>query len=137
MSAADLAIPRLKVEEGFRAFPYTDSVGKSTVGYGCNLQAGLTQHAAEALLVAQVDEMHSALSVYGWYENLDEARQSVCLDIAFNAGLHGLVAGFPNMIAAIERQDWARAAAECHVQNPQLAGRYEQLAKLLLGGSSE
>ena len=137
MSAVDLAIPRLKVDEGFRAMPYTDTVGKLTVGYGCNLTAGLTEHAAEALLVAQSDELHLALSVYGWYEALDETRQSVCLEIAFNVGLHGLVAGFPRMIAALERHDFVSAATECHVQDPRLAGRYAKLAQILLTGMTQ
>lgn len=133
MSAVDLALPRLKVEEGFRAKPYRDTRGFLTVGYGCNLDAGLTEHAATGLLMAQADEMHLALCAYHWYEALDEARQSVCLDIAFNSGLHGLI-GFHNMIDALGRKDWAAAAHECHVQNPELAGRYEKLAHILLTG---
>lgn len=135
MSAVDLALPRLKAEEGFRAKPYRDTRGFLTVGYGCNLDAGLTEHAAEGLLMAQADEMHSALCAYHWYEGLDEARQSVCLDIAFNSGLHGLLA-FHNMINALERKDWATAAAECKVTNPELAGRYDNLAQILLTGTA-
>ncbi len=135
MSAVDLALPRLKIEEGFRAKPYEDTRGFLTIGYGANLDAGLSEHAAEALLTAQADEMHLALLSYAWYEALDEARQSICLDIAFNAGLHGLVSGFPRMIAALARHDFASAATECHVQNPELAGRYQRLAQMLLIGS--
>jgi lysozyme len=136
VSAVDLAIPRLKVAEGFRSRVYTDTEGHKTIGYGCNLDAGLTQSAAEALLVAQADELHSAISAYGWYATLDPVRQSVCLEIAFNAGLSGLVSGFPRMIAAIGSQDWTTAAAECHVVNPELASRYAALAQLMLTGSA-
>lgn len=133
MSAVDLALPRLKTEEGFRAKPYQDTRGFLTIGYGCNLDVGLTEHAAEALLIAQADELHLVLCTYSWYERLDELRQSVCLDIAVNAGLHGLL-DFPHMIAALAKGDWATAAAECKVTNPELAGRYAALAQLLLTG---
>ncbi len=134
MSAVDVALPRLKIEEGFRPKAYKDTRGFLTIGYGFNIDGGITQHAAEALLTAQADEMHVALSAFAWYEALDEVRQSVCLDMAFNLGLHGLIAGYPKMIAAIERHDFVSAATECHVSNPELSGRYQRLATLLLTG---
>ena len=134
MNAVDLALPRLKNEEGFRATKYTDTQGHTTIGYGFNVDAGISQYAATALLNAQAAERHNALLTYSWYSGLDPVRQSVCLDIAFNGGLHGLLE-FPHMIAALSRQDWASAAAECKVTNPELADRYEKLAQLLLTGA--
>ena len=134
MSAIDSALPRLKTEEGFRARVYRDTEGHQTIGYGWNIDAGITPRAAIALLQAQLEEIHDTLSSYSWYAGLDPARQGVCLDIAFNDGLHGLL-GFPHMIAALARQDWPIAAAECRVTNPELAGRYEALAKILLTGA--
>lgn len=68
-----------------------------------------------------------------WYAKLDPVRRSVCLDIAYNEGVHGLL-NFPHMIAALSRQDWPSAATECHVEDPKLAGRYAALAQLLLIG---
>jgi len=136
MSAPDRAFPRLAQEEGFRSRLYADTRGYQTLGYGFNVSAGITQRAAAALLRAQLEELHEALCAYSWYENLDEARQAVCLDIAFNDGLHGLVLGFPKMIAALSTQNWTVAASECHVTNPELASRYDALAKILLTGAS-
>ncbi len=133
MNAVDLALPRLKTEEGFRATKYLDTRGKLTIGYGFNLDAGISQYAAAALLSAQAAERHESLTAYPWYANLDPTRQSVCLDIAFNDGLSGLL-HFPHMIAALAKDDWAGAAAECKVTNPELAGRYAALAQLLLTG---
>jgi lysozyme len=133
MSAVDLALPRLRIEEGFRALPYHDVVGKWTVGYGCNLDAGLSERAAAALLIVQAEERHDFLLQLPWYAALNEVRQSVCLDISFNAGIAGLLK-FGRMIAALEVQDWSRAAQECHAVNPELAGRYAALAQLLLTG---
>lgn len=133
MNAVDLVLPRLKTEEGFRATKYTDTQGHLTIGYGFNVDAGISQFAAAALLSAQAQERHDELRAFPWYVALDPVRQSVCLDIAFNSGTHGLL-NFPHMIAALSRQDWPSAAAECKVSNPELAGRYEKLAQLLLIG---
>ena len=133
MTAVELALPRLKTEEGFRATKYTDTQGHLTIGYGFNIDAGVSQYAAGALLSAQASERHEQLLKLDWYAHLDAVRQSVCLDIAFNSGVNGLL-HFPSMIAALAKGDWATAAAECKVVNPELAGRYAKLAQLLLTG---
>ena len=137
IDAVRIAWPRLKLEEGFRSHPYTDTGGHTTVGYGFNLDAGITMRAAEALLLAQAQEIHEALLQLSWYAALDPVRQSVCLDIAFNAGEGGLLK-FPHMIAALARQDWPTASTECRVENPALdASRYATLRQLLLIGGAQ
>ena len=133
MTAIDSVLPRLRTEEGFRARAYRDTEGHLTIGYGLNIEAGITPRSAAALLQSQLEELHETLSGYAWYAGLDPARQGVCLDIAFNDGLHGLLS-FHNMIAALGRQDWVTAQSECHVQNPELKERYDTLAKILLTG---
>ena len=114
---------------------YKDAYGNMTIGYGFNINAGITQPEAQALLVAQVNERDTALRAYSWYQALDPARQSVCLDIAINAGLHGLLS-FGKMITALTAQDWETASDECHVSNPILAGRYAKLAEIMLTGAA-
>ena len=133
MSAVDVALPRLRQEEGFRATLYVDTEGHKTIGYGLNIDAGISQRVAAAALQTQLEELHEALSKYPWYAPLDPVRQSVLLDVAFNDGLAGLL-HFPHMLAAISRQDWASAATECHVENPELSGRYKILSQILLTG---
>lgn len=135
MSAIDSALPRIRVEEGFRSRPYLDTEKHLTVGYGLNLDSGISERVAAAALVEQLQELHEMLSRYTWYAGLDPTRQGVCLDIAFNDGLHGML-GFHNMIAALGRQDWITAQSECHVQNPELQGRYATLARILLTGAA-
>jgi GH24 family phage-related lysozyme (muramidase) len=132
MSAVDLALPRLEIEEGFRPLPYLDTNGLGTIGYGFCYTRGITKRAAAALLREQTAELHDALMGYSWYAGLDPVRQSVCLDIAINEGLGGLL-HFPRMIAALTAKDWKTAAVECHVEDPKLAGRYSTLAQLLAG----
>jgi len=136
VSAVDIALPRLRQEEGFRATLYVDTEGHKTIGYGLNIDSGISQRVAAAALQAQLEELQEALTKYPWYVPLDPVRQSVLLDIAFNDGLTGLL-HFPHMLAAISRQDWASAATECHVENPEIAGRYQKLAQLLLIGGTQ
>jgi lysozyme len=133
MSAITEVLPRLRTEEGFRAVAYKDTQGHITIGYGFNTDGGITQYAANALLTAQLNELDATLSGYAWYKSADDVRKSVFLDIAYNAGLHGLL-NFPHMLAAAANGDWATAAGECKVQEPELAARYAALAQLLLTG---
>lgn len=133
MNAIDCVLPRLKTEEGFRSRIYTDQEGHPTIGYGFNLDAGISERAAAALLIEQLQELHEMLVRYSWYAGLDPVRQGVCLDIAFNDGLHGLLA-FPKMITALSQRDWLVAKSECHVTNPELQERYDALGKILLTG---
>lgn len=133
IDAVERTFQRAKAEEGFRARAYKDTRGNSTIGFGFNIDAGITPRAAAALLREQLQEAHEKLLKLPWYTALDAVRQSACLDIDFNEGEGGLLR-FPHMIAALSRQDWASAATECHVEDPRLAGRYQQLAQLLLTG---
>jgi len=133
VTATDIVFPRLQVEEGFRALPYKDSKGLTTVGYGFCVDRGITKRCAAALLREEIAEAHDTLSTYPWYKGLDPARQSVCLDIAINDGLHGLL-GFVSMIHFLTLQNWEQAAVECHVSNPELASRYQTLAQVLRTG---
>ena len=137
MTAVDLALPRLKTEEGFRAAVYRDTQGHQTIGYGFNLDAGISKVAAESLLIAQAQERHDALLKFPWYAALDPVRQSVCLDVAFNNGLHGLLE-FVHMLSALAKQDWEGAAAELLNSKAAnlLPARYQSLANILRTGVS-
>jgi hypothetical protein len=68
---------------------------------------------------------------YQWYLQTDTVRQSVLLDIAYNAGdlLH-----FPKMLAAFLVKDWPTAATECDVTNPELKSRYANFQRIILSG---
>ena len=139
--AINLVVARLASEEGFRSFAYDDATGQRvrapkgnlTWLYGCNLETSGTPELGALVLAYQVRKVSDQLTSFTWYANLDEVRKSVCLDIAFNGGVGGLL-HFPHMIAALARQDWATAKAECVVQNPELSGRYTKLGDILLSG---
>lgn len=141
MNAVDLTQARLDPEEGTKLYPYDDATGlrvcapkgHTSWGKGFNLDecgsVGLFNVMERYLL----EQENKSLQVLPWYAHLDPVRQSVCLDIAYNDGTSGLLA-FHRMIGALEIGDWAGAAAECKVTNPELANRYAALAQLLLTG---
>ena len=135
MSAVDIAVARLKVEEGFRAKKYPDPRGFETIGYGFNVDAGISPYAAGALLTAQSVEAADALSKYWWWASLDDVRASVLVDLVINDGLAGLL-HFPKMLAAIGAKDWTTAQAE--LMNSEAAAelpvRYAALGQILLSG---
>jgi hypothetical protein len=145
MSAIDVLGARLPREEGVQNVPYDDATGKPVVapvgnlswGYGFNLmQCGSTGlfNAMERFLLGDIDMQ---LQQYPWYQQAGDVRASVFLDIAYNAGLSGLVKGFPKMIAAATSGDWIEASAQCAVADPSLdASRYAPLRQLLLTGES-
>lgn len=133
MTAIDSARARLQTEEGFRPRLYRDTRGYQTIGYGFNVDAGVSQRVAAATLAEQLQELQETLSTYSWYAGLDPIRQGVCLDIAFNEGLHGLLR-FPHMIAALAAKDWLAAQNECRVEDPKLSSRYAELGEIILTG---
>ena len=138
MSATDLAVERLKVAEGFRSAPYKDIVGKTTLGYGFNVEAGITQYAALALLDAQATEVAFDLAKQDWYVTLDDVRKSVCIELAFNLGLAGFLA-FHDTIQALRSGNWQGAHDELLDSKAaqQLPARYARLAQILLTGVND
>ncbi len=137
MSAIDLAVGRLKTDEGFRTLAYTDTTGHETIGYGFNVTAGISQFSAAALLTAQATELATELQAFGWYTGLDEMRSSVLIELAFNLGLAGLL-HFPAMLQALRSGNWQGAHDELLNSDAAraLPARYQMLANLLLTGGS-
>jgi len=143
MNAIDIAEARLDPEEGDEIYPYDDATGlrvrapKGHIswGKGFNLDACGSVGLFNVMRRYLLEQEEASLRVLSWYAGLDPVRQSVCLDVAYNSGTSGLL-HFPHMIAALAKGDWATAAAECKVTNPELAGRYQKLAQLLLTGET-
>jgi lysozyme len=135
LSAIDIVLPRLKVDEGFRPKKYLDTRGLETIGYGFCIDAGISEHVASALLTAQVEECWNAVMAFWWANQLDEVRLSVVLELAFNNGVNGLL-HYPKMITAIGAKDWQSAHDELLDSDAAraLPNRYKALANLLLTG---
>lgn len=135
MSAVDLAVAREKPAEAFRAHKYLDPRGFETIGFGFNVDAGISLFAATALLVAQTQERADALKGFWWAQGLDDPRMSVIIEVAFNGGVQGLL-HFPKMLAAVGAKNWQVAHDELLDSDAarELPKRYGALAQILLTG---
>lgn len=96
--------------EGLRRFPYTDTVGKLTIGVGRNLSdVGISDAEAMDLLDHDLDACIRDLSTTPWFADLDPVRQRVMVDMRFNLGATRL-RSFRNTLAAVARGDYEAAA---------------------------
>lgn len=161
---------QLILHEGLRLLPYQDTEGYWTVLCGYNLDARgwddiervlgrkvmppdctdeqpfgtphFTKEDAIKVLRADIERVQKAVRVYfPEFDNLNEPRQRVAVDMAFNMGFRAL--GFKKCIAAIKRKDWSTAARELY--NSKWArqvgdgpggklDRCDRLSKMLLTG---
>ena len=98
--------------EGLRLKPYRCTAGKLTIGYGRNLDdRGISRKEAYAMLDRDIRDCEQWLidKIPDIYNNLDEVRQSVLLNMCFNLGIKGLLS-FKNTLRFIATGDWERAA---------------------------
>ena len=102
----------LKRHEGCRLRPYKDSTGNLTIGYGRNLDSiGITMHEADYLLSGDIDSaVKTARHIVYNFDSLDEVRQEIVVNMAFNIGMK--LGGFRKMRLAIAEGDFDKAAEE-------------------------
>lgn len=105
-------IDALKKSENYEKFAYKDSEGILTIGYGTNIEDGLEEFEAEALLVAYIKYLERELptKVSGW-EFLNSARRDVLVSMAYNLGIPRFLK-FERMLGAIAIQNYKAAAIE-------------------------
>ena len=135
MNRAQL-IADLTRDEGLRLKPYKDTVGKTTIGIGRNLDdVGITKAEAEYLLENDIDKVAAQLTArLPWWQGLDEPRQRAVANMAFNLGIDGLLK-FTATLAALRAGD--NKAAAYHALNSkwaeQVGARAQRIAKLMEG----
>lgn len=127
----------LRRDEGVRLKPYTDTVGKLTIGVGRNLtDVGITPEEAAFLLDNDIATALGSLATKPWFNSLDPVRQRVLVNLCFNLGINGLL-GFHRMIAALIQKDYERAAHELETSKlaRQTGQRNVRLAHMLRTGT--
>lgn len=112
--AQKLALKNLIIKhEGLRLFPYFDTTGNCTIGYGRNLaDRGITKPEANILLNDDIDYFYEHLSKnLSFFNNLDKVRQIVLLNMCFNLGVKGLLE-FKKMLDYLSKKQYYRASQE-------------------------
>jgi len=123
-------------DEGLRLKPYTDTVGKMTIGVGRNLtDNGISEEEAMMMLHNDIQEHIKLLDDrIPWWRTLSENRQRVLANMAFNMG--PALFSFINTLSAMERGYYEKAAQG--MENSKWAGqvgpRAERLIKMMLEG---
>lgn len=109
----DALIKELTRDEGLRLKPYTDTVGKLTIGVGRNLSdVGISIAEANAMLLADIRRAEVDLDRnLPWWRHLSEKRQRVLTNMCFNMGITRLLK-FERMLAAINAGKFEDAALE-------------------------
>ena len=128
-------LDRIKQHEGLRLKPYLDTVNKTTIGYGRNLDAnGITAEEAEIMLRHDVMLAEDEAGRFSWYRKLDDRRKGVIVEMIFNLGLSGVLK-FKNMIQAIQDDDYKKASNEMldSLWATQTKGRAITLANIMHG----
>jgi lysozyme len=132
----------LQRDEGCRLDAYLDTVGVWTIGYGHTgpeVRKGLVWNQTMADAQLATDEAHHTAELrkrLPWFDGLDDVRQDVLANMAFNLGVDGLL-GFKNTLAMVKRGDYAGAAENMLKSKwaAQVKGRASRLAKLMRTGA--
>lgn len=150
----DLLKQELERDEGRRLKPYCDSVGKLTTGVGRCLDTNplipeeiahighdcrtlsITEEQAEYLLDNDIDKVITQLDEnLSWWRSLDDVRQRVLVNMAFNMGVHTLLT-FKNTLAYIQSAKYGEASVGMIASKwaQQVGQRAHRLANMMRDG---
>jgi len=108
----DKHITLLKKHEGLRLKPYKCTAGKLTIGYGINLEAGISKRMADEMLNIKLSEVESELKKeLPWVTAHPEEVQGVLTNMAFQLGVEGLKK-FNATLSLIMVNEYKKAAKE-------------------------
>lgn len=129
-----------RVFVGGRHRMYTDTVGKVTIGYGRNLSdRGVSETEAQFQLDNDIQEVIDQLRHdYKWFDGLNDVRQEVVINMAFNLGINGF-SKFKKTIKHIDRAEFYPAAREMLDSKwaRQVGSRAQELAREMITGKPE
>lgn len=127
----------LVLHEANRRFPYRCTAGKLTIGVGFNLDdVGLYPEEIDFILDNRIRLLRKSLvAALPWAVDLDEVRQAVLLDMAYNLGIEGLLK-FKRTLGSIERKEYKLASQQMleSLWARQVKGRATRLAKMMETG---
>jgi len=136
----DKLVTQLRRDEGEVLHAYEDHLGFLTIGIGRLIDkrrgGGISAEEAAYLLNNDIDTRIIALKrTLPWFNQLDEARQGVLVNMSFQLGVEGLLA-FKNTLAEVRSGNYEKAAelmlmSKWATQTPE---RAQRLAKQMKTG---
>lgn len=125
-------------DEGYRQYVYLDIHGVPTVGIGRNLRTrGISKDEALFLLQNDIRSTWNELTtLIPWIVNLNDVRQRVIVNLAFNLGVTGLM-GFKDMLKKCRLGQFKEAGEEIldSKAGRELKNRYSRLALEMATGT--
>jgi len=91
--------------------PYLDSKNILTIGWGTNIQHGITDQEAEMLFMNRLQESIQNAETLSYFNRLDEDRQNAVIEMIYQLGFNGF-RGFIKMNKALGMGDYERAYVE-------------------------
>ena len=132
-----ILIQQLFQDEGYKKFPYKDTLGFTTIGIGRNLDAqGISLDEAYYLLTNDVIKVEENLyKIFPFMQHLSDNRKMVLINMGFNIGMERL-SRFVGMIHALSKGDYERAALEMSesVWAKQVGARATRLVQMMKDG---
>lgn len=133
-------VKQLRRDEGERLSAYRDHLGYLTIGVGRLIDerkgGSITPEESAYLLNNDIDSKVKELrSKIHWFDSLDEARQGVLANMAFQMGVAGLL-GFKNTLEQVKLGNYS-TAADMMLQSKwaqQTPERAKRLSKQMLEG---
>lgn len=124
-------------DEGVRAKPYRDTVGKLTIGVGRNLDdRGLAEDEIDHLLENDIDGVIRDLDrAFPWWTHMTEGRRRALANMAFNLGIFRLMK-FEKMLAYLAIGNYGQASKEALDSRwaDQVGARARRIAELFRTG---
>jgi lysozyme len=130
---------QLELHEDRRTKPYVDTVGKITIGVGRNLtDKGLSDSEIDYLLMNDIRECTDDLKTFLWWDDLDEVRRNVLIDMRFNLG-PSRFRQFRATLMAVGMGDYVTASDQMLKSKwaAQVKGRARRLARMMATGVVE
>lgn len=135
----DVLKAQLKKDEGFSGSPYLDTVGKTTIGYGRNLDdKPITKDEADMLLTTDaVEAFEDAAALFNQFDEFNPMVQVVFSAMCYQMGKAGL-STFRRMIFAANAADWDEVVVQMrdskwYSQTPNRAERYIKIIEACSG----
>lgn len=126
----------LKRHEGFRDKPYVDKTGHLTIGYGWNLDSGITQSEATYILESRVLLIKSVLRArLPFWQTLTKNRQDALTNMAFNLGMDGFLE-FKQTLHHLSEGEYDKAADQMlkSIWAKQVGNRAVELSDMIRKG---
>lgn len=131
-----IAKATLRDHEGLKLHPYQCTAGRTTIGYGRNLDdRGIAIDEAEQMLDRDVGDALLDACQYSYWHKLTERRKAALIDMRFCLGAGGF-SKFKKMHSALVLGDYDEAAAQIMDSNfaRQTGRRAENLHQMMIEG---